>query len=120
MLVKAEPRQVIIKHLGIRLVGKIAVGDPPVSDRPRHPVDQLAHGILAPSLERVCAMRNIPVEILGNGDFRGERRPGFGHFHIILLKDHLAVVVGDGSIPAVPLDLVEWGDIGITKSAFKF
>jgi hypothetical protein len=46
------------------------------------------------------------MEIFAGHDIRGCLRPGGGHQHILLLKDHAAVRIGDARGTQFPSELV--------------
>ena len=110
VLVHAEPGQLVVESLGRFRVCEIAVLDAPVGDRAGDAVDELAHRSFASALVRIGAVGDVAVEILRDGDLRGELAPALRHLDVFLLEDHLAAVVGDFRGAAFPFDLVEWRD----------
>ena len=110
VLVQAEPGQVVVEVLGVLGRREVAVGDAPVGDGARDPVDQLAHRRLAPAFLRVGAVGDVAVEVLRDRDLGRQFAPLGRHFDVLLFEDGLAAVIGDGGGAVVPFHLVEGGD----------
>ncbi len=120
MLIQTEPGQITIERLRRGLVRKITVLEPPIRDRPRHPMDQLTNRTFATAGMRISAVGNISIEIFRHRDLGGQRTPGFWDFDILLAKDHLPAVIGDLRHATLPLDLVKRRDAVLAEKALKF
>ena len=108
VLVRAEPRQLVVERVGVRVGGEVALGLAPVGDGPRDAVDELAEAVLAlPVLRRAVAAGEVAVEVLRGDDVRRELAPRRRKLDVLLLEDDLARVALDGGVARAPLDAVE-------------
>ncbi len=82
-------------------------------------MDELAHGGLAAMLLRVGALGDVAVEILRDGDLGGEDAPAFRYFHILLLEDGLAGIIGNFGGALLPFDFVVGVDAGLGENRLK-
>ena len=107
VLVEAQPGQVVVEDLRLRLVREIPVLDAPVGDGAGHAVHQLPDGCLAPALGRVGAVRDVAIEIFRHRDLGRQLAPRLGHLDVLLLENRLADIIGDRRRPQIPFDLVK-------------
>ncbi len=99
-LLEEDVLQLVAERLGVLIGREVGVLDAPVGDRVRDAVDHLLGGPLP--LRRA----EVAAEVLAGDDVGGQRGPGLRELEVLLLEDGLAVLVGDGGFPQVPLDRV--------------
>ena len=92
----AQPGEISVEVFAILTRLEVAVGDPPVGDRPGDAVDELLDGVLA--LWRV----DLAVEILADDDVGRQLRPGGGDLAGRLLEEDLPVLPLDRGRPQIP------------------
>ena len=93
--------------------GKVAAGHAPVAHRLRHAAHQLPH----PGLP--LRRPNLPVQVLRGHNVGRRHRPVHRHLHVLLLKDRVALGVGDRRGPPLPLHLVVGRNALLGKTAGK-
>ncbi len=120
VLVQAQPGEILIEIFRARLVGEIAVLQPPVGDGAGDAVDELPHRLLPAALAGIGALGGVTVEIFGNGDLGGQFAPGFGDLDVFLAEQRFAAVIGNFRRAVVPLDLIERRHAGSGETGFKF
>src|SRR5207249_4707555 len=101
ILIDAEPGQLLVEHIAI-VLAEITVLNPPVSNGATNTMNELANR----RLPFGCVL--LAVKIFRDDNLGGQDRPGFWHFHVLLLKNHLAVIVGNLGRSTVPFQLVKW------------
>ena len=117
VLVHAQGRQLIVEPLAILDGGEVAIGSPPVGNRPRHAVDELANRVLALPLQGTAvAAGHVAVEVLAGDHVGGELAPAAGNLAIRLLEDRPPTLVLDFRGPEVPLDAVKRADPLVLKT----
>src|SRR5207248_140497 len=119
MLVRAQPRQIIIEDLGSLFIREVAICYSPIGDRSRHAVNQLPHRRFSSAIVRISPVRNIAIEIFRDGNLRRQLAPAFWHLDVFLLKNHLSAIIGDFCRALFPFDLIKRRDSSVAKHALK-
>ena len=96
VLVDAQPGEIAVEVLAILTRLEVAVGDPPVSDRPGDAVDELLDGVLA------LGGVNLAIKVLADDDVRRQLGPGGGDLAGRLLEEDLPVLPLDCGRPQIP------------------
>ena len=63
MLVQAKPGELVVKNFRCLRVRKISIGNSPIGNRSRHPMDQLPDRTLAAGFVRIRSVRDVAVKI---------------------------------------------------------
>src|ERR1043166_8900070 len=116
---QAKPSQFVVKNPRRFRVGKITIGDSPVGDRPRDPMNELSHRGFAPAFGRIRPVREIAIEILRDRYLGRQRAPSFRNLDVLLLKDYFSTIVRDFSSSTFPFDFVERCHCRTTENALE-
>jgi hypothetical protein len=119
MLIEAKPGQLVIKNRRRIRIREITVGHPPIRDRSRDAVNELAHRSFATALVRIGTVPDVAIKIFRDRDLRRQRAPAFRHFDVLLLENHFAAVIGDFRSASFPFDLIKRRHRRVAKHALK-
>jgi hypothetical protein len=101
--------ELVMENSGVFGRGEVASGEAPVADRLSHARDQLTHAGFA------LTGADLAVQVLAGDNVGRGHRPVDRRLDVLLLEDALACRVGNGSRPALPLDLIVGGNSGVRE-----
>ena len=102
VLMQTQIRQVAIKPIAVGRGVEIPVGQSPIGNRSRHPVNQLADAALT-----FVRIFGVAIEVFRDHDVGGQLRPCRRDLAIGLFEQCIAGLVLDGSRTQFPIDSVE-------------
>ncbi len=119
VLIRAKPRQLVIKSFRDLGVSEITIGDTPVGDRASDAVNQLADGGFSSTLAWIGSVRDVTVKVFRDRDLGRERTPAFRYLDVLLFENDFAAVIRDLRSATLPFDLIEWLDFPVAENALK-